>query len=126
MADNKPAHGTFCWNELMTRDTAAAGEFYSNLIGWKLEDSKMPGMQYTILKAGETQAGGMMAMPPDVPKEVPAHWMAYITVDDVDGAARKTAELGGIVLVQPRDIPNVGRFCVIQDPTGAAVGLIQM
>jgi predicted enzyme related to lactoylglutathione lyase len=126
MANDKPAHGTFCWNELMTRDTEAAGKFYSELIGWNPTDSGMPGMQYTLFKVGDKDAGGMMTMPPDVPKEVPSHWMAYITVDDVDGAAKKTAELGGTVLVAPQDIPNVGRFCVIQDPTGAAVGLLQM
>jgi len=124
MAD-KPAQGTFCWNELMTRDTDKAGKFYAELIGWELADSGMPGMKYTILKAGDKQAGGMMAMPADVPAEVPSHWMAYITVDDVDGAAKKVAGLGGTVLVEPQDIPNVGRFCVIQDPTGAAVGLLQ-
>ena len=50
MADNKPAHGEFCWNELMTRDTAAAGKFYSELIGWKTVDGNMPGMQYTLFK----------------------------------------------------------------------------
>lgn len=126
MADNKPAHGTFCWNELMTRDTEKAGKFYADLIGWDPVDSGMPGMKYTLFKNAGKDAGGMMAMPPDVPAEVPSHWMAYITVDDVDGAAKKAGGLGGKVLVAPRDIPNVGRFCVIQDPTGAAVGLLQM
>jgi len=125
MANDKPAQGIFCWNELMTRDTEAAGRFYSELIGWKPTDSGMPGMQYTVFKAGDKDAGGMMTMPAELPKEVPAHWMAYITVDDVDGAAKKTGELGGKVIVPPQDIPNVGRFCVIQDPTGAAVGLLQ-
>ena len=30
MSDEKSAHGTFCWNELMTRDVDAAKKFYSN------------------------------------------------------------------------------------------------
>jgi predicted enzyme related to lactoylglutathione lyase len=126
MADEKSAHGTFCWNELVTRDTAAAEKFYSELIGWKIVDSGMPGMKYSMLKAGEKDAGGMMAMPPDVPAEVPSHWMTYITVDDVDTAAEKTKALGGTVLHGPEDIPTVGRFCVIQDPTGATVSLIKL
>lgn len=126
MADNKPTHGEFCWNELMTRDTAAAGKFYSELIGWKPTDGGMAGMQYTLFKIGDKDAGGMMAMPPDVPAEVPSHWLAYITVDDVDSAAAKVGELGGKVIVGPQDIPKVGRFCVIQDPTGATVGLIKL
>jgi predicted enzyme related to lactoylglutathione lyase len=68
----------------------------------------------------------MMAMPPDVAPEVPSHWMAYITVDDVDAASAKVTELGGKLLHGPQDIPTVGRFSVIQDPTGAVVGLIKL
>jgi len=67
-----------------------------------------------------------MTMPSDVPDMVPAHWMAYIAVDDVDAAAAKLDSLGGTLIHGPQDIPNVGRFCIIQDPTGAAVGLITM
>ena len=44
MADEKPTHGTFCWNELMTRDVTAAEKFYTELIGWKAVDSGMPGI----------------------------------------------------------------------------------
>ena len=126
MADEKSAHGTFCWNELVTRDTAKAEKFYSELIGWNIVDSGMPGMKYLLLKAGDKDAGGMMAMPAEIPAEVPSHWMSYITVDDVDVAAKKTAELGGMVLHGPEDIPTVGRFCVIQDPTSATVSLIKL
>ena len=60
MAD-KPVHGTFCWNELVSTDLAAAREFYSELIGWEIKDSGMPGMEYNMLMAGNKQAGGMMA-----------------------------------------------------------------
>lgn len=123
MAD-EATHGTFCWNELMTRDMAAAKKFYSELIGWEIVDSGMPGMDYNMLKASGKNAGGMMAMPSDVPDQVPSHWMAYITVDDVDAAAAKVTELGGKVLQGPMDVPTVGRFCSIADPTGAAVSLI--
>ncbi|MCP4704086.1 MAG: VOC family protein, partial [candidate division Zixibacteria bacterium] len=81
MANEKSTHGTFCWNELMTRDAKSATKFYTELLGWKASDSGMPGMDYTLLKAGDKDAGGLMGMPDDVPKEVPSHWMAYINVD---------------------------------------------
>jgi predicted enzyme related to lactoylglutathione lyase len=126
MANQAPAHGTFCWNELMTRDTAAAGKFYSELVGWKPVDAGMPGTPYTLFKAGDKDAGGMMAMPAEIPAQVPAHWMAYVAVDDVDAVAKRVGELGGQILHGPQDIPNVGRFCVVQDPTGAAVSFIKL
>ena len=125
MSDEKSPVGTFCWNELMTRDIDAAKKFYSELIGWNCADAGMPGMDYTMLKLGDKNAGGMMAMPDEVPKEVPSHWMTYITVDDVDAAAKKTTELGGTVIHGPEDIPTVGRYCIIQDPTGATVSLLK-
>ena len=124
MADEKPAKGMFCWNELVTRDVAGAEKFYTELLGWKAVDSGMPGMNYTLFKADGKDAGGLMEMPAEVPKEVPSHWMSYITVDDVDAMAKKTGELGGNVMFGPQDIPGLGRFCIIQDPTGAVVSLM--
>jgi len=126
MSNDKPDQGTFRWNELVTRDTAGARKFYTKLIGWGAADSGMPGMDYTVFKAGDKDAGGMMTMPADVPQEVPAHWMAYITVDDVDALIGKVLDLGGQVLHGPQDVPKVGRFCIIQDPTGAVVSLITL
>ena len=126
MADEKSYYGTFCWNELVTRDMAGAAKFYTELLGWKAIDSGMPGMDYTMFKVGDKNAGGMMTMPPDIPDQVPAYWMAYIAVENVDAAAKKVVELGGEVFHGPQDVPNVGRFCIIKDPTGAVVSLITM
>ena len=126
MPEQKFPHATFCWNELMTRDKKAAEKFYTELLNWKAEESDMPGMTYTVFKAGDTQAAGMMDMPADVPAEVPAHWMAYIAVDDIDALAAKVEKLGGKLMHGPEDVPDVGRFCIIQDPTGAVVSLIKM
>lgn len=47
-----------------------------------------------------------------------------MTVENVDETARQAAELGGEVLVPPRDIPQVGRFCVLRDPQGATISAI--
>ena len=38
---------SFCWNELATRDTARAGEFYTRLFGWDTKVSDMGPMTYT-------------------------------------------------------------------------------
>lgn len=104
----------------------AAGKFYTGLLGWEAKDSGMPGMKYTVFKSGDKEAGGMMTMPPDAPPELPSHWMAYIAVDDVDTLVEKTKKLGGNILHGPQDVPTVGRFCIIQDPTGGVVTLIKM
>jgi hypothetical protein len=120
-------HGDFSWTELMTRNIEAARKFYQELLGWELESMPMgEGGDYVVIKAGGDQAGvgGMMTMPGQVPAEVPAHWASYVTVDDVDARAEKAKELGATIIVPPTDIPDVGRFCTLQDPEGAVLNLM--
>lgn len=116
-------HGAFSWSELMTSDVAAAKAFYSQLFGWTTEDMSMPDMNYTVVKVADQSVGGIMATPPEA-QGMPPMWGVYVTVTDVDATAKRTEELGGKVLVAPQDIPNVGRFCVIQDPQGAVISAI--
>ena len=133
MSEHKmPAHGTFCWNELSTTDDAAAIKFYTELLGWEVkrshpseacEGSEAPPMIYNEIVAGGEHVGGIYKMGPEF-GGAPSHWMSYVAVDDVDASAAKVSELGGSVCVPPTDIPYVGRFCVVNDPTGATISLI--
>ncbi|MFZ5981236.1 MAG: VOC family protein [Candidatus Zixiibacteriota bacterium] len=123
MADNLPKHGSFCWNELVTRDIGTAKKFYTDLLGWTVREMPMRNGVYTVFKAGDKDIGGMYAVSPEM-GGVPSHWMGYIAVEDVDALAKKAGELGGMVIVPPTDVPEVGRMAVITDPTGAAVALM--
>ena len=124
MSDRFTTHGAFSWCELLTTNVKGAKEFYSELLGWTLEDMTTGGMKYTVAKAGEEEIAGIMDMPPQVPEGTPPHWGTYITVNDVDAVAQKAGQLGGTVLVPPTDIPGVGRFSVLQDPQGAFFNII--
>ncbi len=123
MADRFNTHGDFSWCELLTRDVEGSKKFYKELIGWTTEDMPAEGGSYTVLKAGGKPVGGLMKMPPQVPKEAPTHWSAYVTVDDVDAVAAKVPKLGGKILVPPMDLPDM-RFCVFEDPQGAKLAAI--
>ena len=116
-------HGAFSWNELMTTDVAGAKAFYSTLLGWQLNDMESSCGSYTMAKAGETEVAGIMAIPKEA-EGMPTAWGAYVTVDDVDAMATKIENLGGKVVSAPQDIPDVGRFLVMQDPQGAVLMLI--
>lgn len=121
----RPPHGTFCWNELTTTDADAAKTFFSDLLGWTAHTQDMQGTPYTTLSAGDNPAAGLFQMTEEW-GDAPPHWMAYIAVDDVDAAAQRVEELGGKVHFGPHDAPGVGRFIMIEDPTGAKVSLITM
>lgn len=115
--------GQFVWRELMTRDVAKARAFYGELLGWTSQEMPMPTGAYTLFKSGEMMVGGAMALPDDV--QAPPAWMSYVSVANVDDTLKAAAESGGNVLVPAMDIPNVGRFAVIADPTGGVLGLLR-
>ncbi|MEE9310541.1 MAG: VOC family protein [Cocleimonas sp.] len=115
-------HGAFSWNELMTSDVDGAKSFYGKMFNWQCEDvnSDMP---YTMAKINGQDSAGIMSMPPEA-AGMPPMWGAYVTVDDVETSAKQAVALGGKILLDVRDIPEVGRFCVISDPQGAALSMI--
>jgi uncharacterized protein len=123
-------HGKFIWCELMTSDTKAAGDFYTSVIGWKINEMTMPGAPdgmppYYLFEMGEGDncpgIGGMMDFPPELEGKLPPNWTGYVAVDDVDQTARDYVSLGGRVQREPDDIPGVGRFAVVADPHGAVI-----
>ena len=121
-------HGTLSWNELLTDDTASAGAFYSQVFGWKTEVTEMPNGPYTSFWAdGNVEgnaAAGMMGKSEEM--QFPNSWSVYFTVDDVDATLSLVKDNGGQVLMQPMDVPEVGRFAVVQDPQGATMTVITM
>ena len=112
----------FCHVELQSNDPTKAKEFYKGMFDWGMEEMPMGETTYTMIQVGEGTGGGIMKNP--VPN-VPSHWLAYILFDDVAASTDKARSLGGNVLMDKIEIPNVGWFSVIQDPTGAAIGLWQ-
>ena len=116
-------HGAFSWNELMTNDVEGAKAFYGELLGWTTEDMTTDCGSYTMANAGDKAVAGIMATPPQA-EGTPPMWGAYVTVDDVDAMPGQIEKLGGKVLMPPQDIPDVGRFLVLQDPQGALLMLI--
>jgi predicted enzyme related to lactoylglutathione lyase len=127
-----PKHGQFCWNELATSNLEESKNFYSELFGWDLQKSDATGMEYYEFGSpGGQRVGGMWQITDDCggaesTEKMSPRWMSYIAVDDVDRSAAKVAELGGNICVPPTDIPNVGRFCVINDPSGATFSLVTL
>lgn len=123
--DKTPVGGWF-WNELFTKDAKAAVAFYENTFGFTHDAMEMgaQGTYYLLKDAGGRMRGGVMQQPPDLP--VPSHWLPYIQVADCDAAVQKAGALGAKdVVMPPTDIPNVGRFAVLLDPTGAAFAVIK-
>lgn len=109
--------------ELNTTDVAKAKAFYGSLFDWKLEDMPMgDGQSYTLIRVGEGTGGGMMTHP--VPG-MPSAWLAYVAVDDIKAATEKARGLGAHIIREPTEVPNMGWFTILSDPTGAVIALWQ-
>jgi predicted enzyme related to lactoylglutathione lyase len=116
----------FGWRELLTSDVAGATKFYAGVVGWGTQAWPDPSMNYTTWTVGADAIGGVMELPPEMKAAgVPPHWIGVVNVADCDGTVAKAKELGGTVLNGPIDIPNVGRYATLADPSGAAFSIMQ-
>ena len=121
---NKP--NSLGWNELATRDMAAATAFYTQVFPWTAKTSDMPdGGKYTEWLIDGKSIGGGMTMGSMYPDSVPAHWMAYFVVADADETVKKAQELGGSVISPATGIPQ-GRMAVLTDPQSAVFAIIAL
>ena len=119
-APSAPSASRFVWHDLMTTDLPRSLAFYTTLFGWERKPWDMgPAGTYDMVYAGEVGIGGMVPLDGAEAPGVPSHWIGYIAVDDVDAACAKADATGGKTCVPPTDIPSVGRFAVVEDPTGA-------
>ena len=121
--EGMPGAGEFCWVELLTDDPSAALRFYKEVFGWTSKELKLDGMPtYNELsREGGKGAGGIMKKPMPGPDA----WLTYVAVDDVDATAKRAGTLKGKVIAPPSDIPNIGRFAVLADPTGAVFAIFK-
>lgn len=119
------APGALHWNELATRDCAKACEFFGELLGWKYE--RMEGMEteYQVIRLNGRGNGGILQMNEEW-GDIPPHWMVYFSVADIDKSLEKVKQLSGKVEFPPVEAAGVGRFCVIADPQGTHLSLIQL
>jgi predicted enzyme related to lactoylglutathione lyase len=116
--------GSVCWVELDSRNIDAARRFYTDVFGWTAKDSPGP-IAYTEFQLDGPSFAGGMAMPEMVPTDLPSFWQTYFAVTDADGVAARAKELGGSVVMEPQDIPDIGRYAILHDPQGAFFGILQ-
>ena len=118
------SHGTFYWNELMTRDVEGAKTFYAGTLGWSYDAMPMPdgGGSYWVAKMDDEPVGGILDISAPDFGQVPESWMSYIAVDDVDARVAKAVKAGAKLMKPAFDVPGVGRIAILMQPDGAGVG----
>jgi predicted enzyme related to lactoylglutathione lyase len=113
--------GKFVWFEHVSTQPKKAQAFYGEVLGWKVEAAPMGPSTYEMIKTPEGTIGGYSQ--PQAGE--PAHWKAYVSVDDVDATAKKIVGAGGKLIGEAFDIPTVGRTARVADPFGARFDLFR-
>jgi predicted enzyme related to lactoylglutathione lyase len=118
-------HGAYCWNELHTRDYAAAQAFYAAVFGYTYtEIGDGQAFTYsTFTPAGQQEPAGGVSDDTTMPGDAPAHWLTWFQVADPDAAVSTATRLGGSVVMDLRDSP-FGRMAVLAGPQGEVFGVI--
>ncbi len=116
-------HGAPSWAELLAADADKAAAFYANVFGWDDHPMQIEGTggHYHIMKAGSTNAAGIMTRPDP---SMPPCWCFYITVEDADGMAAQLQKAGAKEVSPVMEAPGIGRFCWFLDPQGAYLAVI--
>jgi predicted enzyme related to lactoylglutathione lyase len=103
----------FFWHDLMASDVEGAKRFYGELFGWRFERGDGG---YEHIYAGDVGIGGMMKLDPKT--GAPPYWLGYVKVSDIDQTIASATKAGAKTFVPKTNVPNVGPFAVLADPTG--------
>lgn len=125
MSDTRLLPGKFVWFELLSHDAPRAQAFYAEVLGWKIRGCPIGDDSYNMIFTGDTpdtMIGGFGA-PRGAGER--SRWLSYVSVDDVDAAAKAALAGGGTVVDPPFDLPDIARCARITDPHGAELCLFR-
>jgi len=120
MPEQKPLPGKFVWFEHVSQEPRKAQAFYGEVFNWKTMPFPMGNSTYEMIATGDSadsMIGGYATPKPGQR----AHWISYVSVDDVDAAAKAAVANGGRIVEPPQEIPTVGRMARIADPQGGEI-----
>lgn len=122
--------GLPCWVELASHDAKAGKQFYSELLGWSVQDMPIPDGVYTMFNLAigdETcEIGAAYQMHAETSEQgEPTNWTVYFAVDSVDATIMLAKSYGGTLLLGPHDVGTAGRMALLSDPEGAQFAIWQ-
>ena len=124
----KPEVGSLGWFDLTVSNAEEVKDFYSKVIGWKYEPVPMQNNEYhdynmKAPESGMTVTG--ICHTRGVNADLPAQWMLYINVNDLNQSINECKTSGGKIIAGPKDMGKFGKYCIIKDPAGAVCALFE-
>ena len=116
--------GKIEWLDLTVEEASRAKDFYCSVVGWSNSEQDMGSYSdYNVNLPGTTNTVAGICHARGASTNLPAQWLMYVRVEDVSQSIERCKKLGGKVVDGPKRLGNQ-RFCVIEDPAGAVLGLL--
>lgn len=117
--------GKVAWRDLTVPNAGEIREFYKSVVGWESSDVSMGTYSdFNMISPADGEAAAGICHARGANADLPAQWLIYVIVADVEASAARCRELGGEVVTGPRAMGEA-RLCVIRDPAGAVCALYQ-
>jgi predicted enzyme related to lactoylglutathione lyase len=126
---------TFKKGQIISVDLTVEGaekirDFYSAVVGWQVENMPMKDgddaySDYVLKDESGGWVGGVCHHR-GANKGIPSQWIVYVNVANIADSVKKCLELGGKVIRESKDKNGNYQYAMIQDPTGAILGLTSM
>lgn len=108
--------------EIPANQANAAGKFYGDVFGWKIEAD--PTYNYVQFRAEGGPGGGFVELTGEAPIQYkPDSLLVYIETDDIDASLAAVEAHGGKTVLPKTEIPHVGWWAIFTDPSGNRVAL---
>lgn len=121
--------GRIAWLDMAVVDAELRRDFYSQVIGWTVQELAMgtEGDRYAdyvmVAADGEGAAGVCHARGSNT--DLPAVWLLYLPVGDLAASLDRVAEEGGTVHKVLRNKEGAPAYAMVKDPVGAWFALAQ-
>jgi predicted enzyme related to lactoylglutathione lyase len=101
----------------MATDTAAAGQFSSDLFGWQIQDALPEAGGYLRCMLKGRAAAAVSPIPLD--SSLPTVWSTHLAFDDLMVRAAKAKNAGSPLTMEPTDVKTAGLLAFAIDPRWA-------
>ncbi|NOQ97516.1 MAG: VOC family protein [Calditrichae bacterium] len=120
---NNYLEGKFVWHDLLTDKVPEVKKFYGELFDWEFEGDDDPKAKYTLIKHQGKPIGGIVYT--DLKEDLnESQWLSYLSVSDVDVAAKFVENHGGTIHRKAWNLKNRGRVAVVADAQEALFVLL--
>jgi predicted enzyme related to lactoylglutathione lyase len=109
--------------DLVTNDVQKAAGFYRDVFGWDVEISRDGTFAQASYRGSPVSS--LASYEEGEAPDGEARWLISISVPDVDEAAAAVKENGGQILEGPADLPDRGRYVLVEDSRGALLMLLR-